>query len=89
MFLKSLVFALSREVAQAHGSGAKRVSLPPSFGSSHYKPSTYSVSQVGLFLSQFVGLCSPAQHSFKLNFLRIICDHDFYIETPGRVAIEK
>ncbi|CAI5464241.1 unnamed protein product, partial [Closterium sp. Yama58-4] len=45
--------------------------------------------QVGLFLSQFVGVCPPMQHMFKLHFLRIVCDHDLYIETPGRGPTEK
>ncbi|CAI5983029.1 unnamed protein product [Closterium sp. NIES-64] len=44
---------------------------------------------VGLFLSQFVGVCPPMQHMFKLHFLRIVCDHDLYIETPGRGPTEK
>ena len=44
---------------------------------------------VGVYLTKFAGMCPPALHRYKLTFLRIMCDHDFYIETPGRVAVEK
>lgn len=44
---------------------------------------------VGVYLTKFAGMCPPSLHRFKLTFVRILCDHDFYIETPGRVAVEK
>ncbi|GJP38566.1 hypothetical protein CLOM_g23007 [Closterium sp. NIES-68] len=44
---------------------------------------------VGLFLSQLAGMCAANQHSLKLHFLRILCDHDLFVETPGRGPTEK
>ncbi|CAI7865455.1 unnamed protein product, partial [Closterium sp. NIES-54] len=44
---------------------------------------------VGLFLSQLAGMCPANQHSLKLHFLRILCDHDLFVETPGRGPTEK
>lgn len=45
--------------------------------------------QVGVYLTKFSGECAPPLHRFKLNFLRTLCDHDFYVETPGRTTAEK
>ena len=40
--------------------------------------------QVSLYLDKFSGICQPALHDCKLTFLQIICDHDLFVEMPGR-----
>lgn len=40
--------------------------------------------QVSLYLDKFSGVCQPALHDCKLTFLQIICDHDLFVEMPGR-----
>jgi len=42
-----------------------------------------------MFMTKFAGMCTSALQGLKLSFLRIVCHHDFYVETPGRVPIEK
>ncbi|GMN53748.1 hypothetical protein TIFTF001_022879 [Ficus carica] len=39
---------------------------------------------VSLYLDKFSGVCQPALHDCKLTFLQIICDHDLFVEMPGR-----
>jgi hypothetical protein len=46
-------------------------------------PSLLSM-QVSLYLDKFSGVCQPVLHECKLTFLQIICDHDLFVEMPGR-----
>ncbi|EPS68174.1 hypothetical protein M569_06596, partial [Genlisea aurea] len=39
---------------------------------------------VSLYLDKFSGVCQSALHDCKLTFLRILCDHDLFVEMPGR-----
>ncbi|XP_045803062.1 guanine nucleotide exchange factor SPIKE 1-like [Trifolium pratense] len=39
---------------------------------------------VSLYLDKFSGVCQPVLHECKLTFLQIICDHDLFVEMPGR-----
>ena len=39
---------------------------------------------MSLYLDKFSGVCQPALHDCKLTFLQIICDHDLFVEMPGR-----
>ncbi|CAL5427374.1 unnamed protein product [Camellia sinensis] len=39
---------------------------------------------VSLYLDKFSGVCQPVLHDCKLTFLQIICDHDLFVEMPGR-----
>ncbi|CAA0806962.1 Guanine nucleotide exchange factor SPIKE 1, partial [Striga hermonthica] len=39
---------------------------------------------VSLYLDKFSGVCQPALHDCKLKFLQILCDHDLFVEMPGR-----
>ncbi|XP_078437571.1 guanyl-nucleotide exchange factor [Wolffia australiana] len=39
---------------------------------------------VSLYMDKFAGICQPALHDCKLTFLQIICDHDLFVEMPGR-----
>ncbi|KAJ4705604.1 guanine nucleotide exchange factor SPIKE 1-like [Melia azedarach] len=39
---------------------------------------------VSLYLDKFSGVCQSVLHDCKLIFLQIICDHDLYVEMPGR-----
>uniref|UniRef100_A0A803P3J8 Guanine nucleotide exchange factor SPIKE 1 n=1 Tax=Cannabis sativa TaxID=3483 RepID=A0A803P3J8_CANSA len=39
---------------------------------------------VSLYLDKFSGVCQPPLHDCKLSFLQIICDHDLFVEMPGR-----
>ncbi|KAH7554307.1 hypothetical protein JRO89_XS12G0160400 [Xanthoceras sorbifolium] len=39
---------------------------------------------VSLYLDKFSGVCQTVLHDCKLIFLQIICDHDLYVEMPGR-----
>ncbi|XP_062115728.1 guanine nucleotide exchange factor SPIKE 1-like [Humulus lupulus] len=39
---------------------------------------------VSLYLDKFSGACQPPLHDCKLSFLQIICDHDLFVEMPGR-----
>ncbi|KAK4594823.1 hypothetical protein RGQ29_018517 [Quercus rubra] len=40
--------------------------------------------QVSLYLDKFSGVCRMVLHDRKLTFLQIICDHDLFVEMPGR-----
>jgi len=46
-------------------------------------PSLLSM-QVSLYLDKFSGVCQSVLHECKLTFLQIICDHDLFVEMPGR-----
>nr|POE91373.1 guanine nucleotide exchange factor spike 1 [Quercus suber] len=37
-----------------------------------------------LYLDKFSGVCQMVLHDCKLTFLQIICDHDLFVEMPGR-----
>ncbi|XP_057768061.1 guanine nucleotide exchange factor SPIKE 1 [Salvia miltiorrhiza] len=39
---------------------------------------------VSLYLDKFSGVCQPVLHDCKLTFLQILCDHDLFVEMPGR-----
>lgn len=39
---------------------------------------------VSLYMDKFSGVCQSVLHECKLTFLQIICDHDLFIEMPGR-----
>ncbi|OAY76191.1 guanine nucleotide exchange factor SPIKE 1 [Ananas comosus] len=39
---------------------------------------------VSLYLDKFAGVCQSILHECKLSFLQIICDHDLFVEMPGR-----
>ncbi|GAB4842882.1 MAP kinase Spk1 [Ancistrocladus abbreviatus] len=39
---------------------------------------------VSLYLDKFSGLCQSVLHDCKLTYLQIICDHDLFVEMPGR-----
>ncbi|KAH9673832.1 Guanine nucleotide exchange factor SPIKE 1 [Citrus sinensis] len=39
---------------------------------------------VSLYLDKFSGVCQSVLHDCKLIFLQIVCDHDLYVEMPGR-----
>nr|XP_027118067.1 guanine nucleotide exchange factor SPIKE 1 isoform X2 [Coffea arabica] len=39
---------------------------------------------VSLYLDKFSGVCQAVLHDCKLTFLQIICDHDLFVEMPGR-----
>ncbi|KAL1563417.1 MAP kinase Spk1, variant 2 [Salvia divinorum] len=39
---------------------------------------------VSLYLDKFCGVCQPMLHDCKLTFLQILCDHDLFVEMPGR-----
>lgn len=39
---------------------------------------------VSLYLDKFSGVCQSVLHDCKLTFLQIICDHDLFVEMPGR-----
>ncbi|OMO83054.1 hypothetical protein CCACVL1_11578 [Corchorus capsularis] len=41
-------------------------------------------SKVSLYLDKFSGVCQSVLHDCKLIFLQIICDHDLFVEMPGR-----
>ena len=42
------------------------------------------ISQVSLYMDKFAGVCQSALHDCKLTFLQIVCDHDLFVEMPGR-----
>lgn len=42
------------------------------------------VPQVSLYMDKFAGVCQSVLHDCKLTFLQIICDHDLFVEMPGR-----
>ncbi|CAM6094734.1 unnamed protein product [Calypogeia fissa] len=44
---------------------------------------------VSLYFDKFTGVCQPVLHECKLTFLRIICDHDLFVEMPGREPSER
>lgn len=35
-------------------------------------------------MDKFAGVCQSVLHDCKLTFLQIICDHDLFVEMPGR-----
>ncbi|GAA0149942.1 guanyl-nucleotide exchange factor [Lithospermum erythrorhizon] len=39
---------------------------------------------VSLYLDKFSGVCQTMLHDCKLTFLQILCDHDLFVEMPGR-----
>ncbi|XP_020585015.1 guanine nucleotide exchange factor SPIKE 1, partial [Phalaenopsis equestris] len=39
---------------------------------------------VSLYMDKFAGVCQSALHDCKLTFLQIICDHDLFVEMPGK-----
>ncbi|ONL97599.1 Guanine nucleotide exchange factor SPIKE 1 [Zea mays] len=39
---------------------------------------------VSLYMDKFAGVCQSVLHDCKLTFLQIICDHDLFVEMPGR-----
>ncbi|KAK1317196.1 hypothetical protein QJS10_CPA05g00584 [Acorus calamus] len=41
-------------------------------------------SKVSLYMDKFAGVCPSVLHDCKLTFLQIICDHDLFVEMPGR-----
>lgn len=43
-----------------------------------------SIIQVSLYMDKFAGVCQPILHDCKLTFLQIVCDHDLFVEMPGR-----
>lgn len=43
-----------------------------------------SILQVSLYMDKFAGVCQSILHDCKLTFLQIICDHDLFVEMPGR-----
>jgi dedicator of cytokinesis protein 6/7/8 len=43
-----------------------------------------SILQVSLYMDKFAGVCQAVLHDCKLTFLQIICDHDLFVEMPGR-----
>lgn len=45
--------------------------------------------QVALYFNKFAGVCQSVIHEYKLNFLHIICDHDLFVEMPGRDPTER
>ncbi|THG22675.1 hypothetical protein TEA_011542 [Camellia sinensis var. sinensis] len=50
---------------------------------SHWEK-TLELTVVSLYLDKFSGVCQPVLHDCKLTFLQIICDHDLFVEMPGR-----
>ncbi|KAH9737465.1 Guanine nucleotide exchange factor SPIKE 1 [Citrus sinensis] len=42
------------------------------------------LTEVSLYLDKFSGVCQSVLHDCKLIFLQIVCDHDLYVEMPGR-----
>ncbi|PKA58555.1 hypothetical protein AXF42_Ash008842 [Apostasia shenzhenica] len=39
---------------------------------------------VSMYMDKFAGLCLSVLHECKLTFLQIICDHDLFVEMPGK-----
>lgn len=39
---------------------------------------------VSLYLDKFSGMCQSILHDCKLTYLQILCDHDLFVEMPGR-----
>ncbi|XP_074303502.1 guanine nucleotide exchange factor SPIKE 1 isoform X4 [Silene latifolia] len=44
---------------------------------------------VSLYLDKFSGLCQSVLHDCKLTYLQIICDHDLFVEMPGRDPLDR
>nr|XP_024395928.1 guanine nucleotide exchange factor SPIKE 1-like isoform X2 [Physcomitrium patens] len=44
---------------------------------------------VALYFDKFSGICQSMVHECKLNYLRIISDHDLFVEMPGREPSER
>ncbi|KAG0565982.1 hypothetical protein KC19_7G029000 [Ceratodon purpureus] len=44
---------------------------------------------VALYFDKFTGVCQSMLHECKLDFLRIISDHDLFVEMPGRDPSER
>nr|DAD23414.1 TPA_asm: hypothetical protein HUJ06_024877 [Nelumbo nucifera] len=39
---------------------------------------------VSLYMDKFSGVCQSVLHDCKLTYLQILCDHDLFVEMPGR-----
>lgn len=39
---------------------------------------------VSSYMDKFAGVCQSVLHDCKLTFLQILCDHDLFVEMPGR-----
>ncbi|EFJ04870.1 hypothetical protein SELMODRAFT_449303 [Selaginella moellendorffii] len=44
---------------------------------------------IALYFDKFTGVCQSSLHECKLTFLQVICDHDLFIEMPGRDPSER
>lgn len=44
---------------------------------------------VALYMDKFTGVCQAVLHDCKLTFLQIVCDHDLFVEMPGRDPSER
>ncbi|MCO5610234.1 hypothetical protein L7F22_064470 [Adiantum nelumboides] len=44
---------------------------------------------VALYINKFTGICQAPLHECKLSFLQIVCDHELYVEMPGREPSER
>eukprot|EP00252_Welwitschia_mirabilis_P019875 TRINITY_DN4713_c0_g1_i1.p1 TRINITY_DN4713_c0_g1~~TRINITY_DN4713_c0_g1_i1.p1 ORF type:complete len:1841 (+),score=338.97 TRINITY_DN4713_c0_g1_i1:465-5987(+) len=44
---------------------------------------------VALYMDKFTGVCQTVLHDCKLTYLQIICDHDLFVEMPGRDPSER
>lgn len=44
---------------------------------------------VALYVDKFTGVCQAPLHECKLTFLQIMCDHDLFVEMPGRDPAER
>lgn len=49
-----------------------------------YLTQNFLLLQASLYLDKFSGLCQSVLHDCKLTYLQIICDHDLFVEMPGR-----
>ena len=47
------------------------------------------ILQVALYINKFTGICQPSLHECKLTFLQVVCDHDLFVEMPGRDPAER
>lgn len=44
---------------------------------------------VALYINKFTGICQAPLHECKLTFLQVVCDHDLFVEMPGRDPSER
>eukprot|EP00250_Pteridium_aquilinum_P019527 c24469_g1_i1 orf=329-5872(-) len=44
---------------------------------------------VALYINKFTGICQAPLHECKLSFLQVICDHELFVEMPGREPSER